>query len=848
MLSLPRMIADLKGSAAGWRPDSLASLSGIDVADLNRFMALRTAALQESLASEHSIRSLSAFARQLLHAAPLFEGYESEMNFEFRWSSAFSTAKRVTSSSVFFELAAVLWNLAADHSVVGILSDRKTVDGLRAGCRAFSFAAGALTVLRERVAPRVRGVTVPNLSDSGLQFAINLMLAQAQALFYLKAAMDVEGGSSTVTTGIVAKIAAQASLFYSRALVFLRQEPMASTIDASWVISVQYELKCYNAYAESYQAMAAKELALKTAKGYGEEVARLQKSIRLLRELLDSSKTFDKGLAALKLEPERMLKVLEARLVTAVKENNLIYLDPVPGESALSPVDGVVMAKAAADPLEFAVDPLLFAGVVSKEVRELAADLRNRLMDLSASVSAEANQAANAASALLSDMGLPGSLESVKAEGALPDSLWARVERVQAAGCMDDLRRRQADVSAKAERAGVSIEQLQRAMERERADDRAFVAQHPMAASSAGALDNIRATFLSLRDSYATARMADAALADVLESPEFKRAMELLSKDRSELNASLPSAVGSLTKVGTMALEQTLADLDRSLQERLRLKKQLEAQVNDDVVSEVQRRVSAGEELRKIETELLGRYSDMGRRVRELVAQQPQLLDAIVNNHQRFVEARSQDPQSALLDNAIAAIERSISQFTTVQSQMSDGLTFYTNLQARLSSLAQSLDDLCYAQHMMRRETEDQETSQRSRLEQERADAAFAQRLQDELKVSNSAEETASNSGRMNDPPQFSSNTAASAPKFSYPTFGGAPSVPPNAASEGRTYTYQHTTPVSQDSSLKPNESSETNAKLARLVEMGFRREDAVEQLRRYNNDERSALNALLGM
>ena len=842
-------MADLKGSV-GWRSDSLASLSGIDVADLTRFNTLRAAALMETSASERSIRNLSAYARQLLHAAPLFEGFESEMKFEFNWSSAFTTTKRVTSSSVFFELAAVLWNLAADHSVIGILSDRRSVEGLKAGCRAFSVAAGALTFLREKAASRVRGVTVPNLSDSGLQFALNLMLAQAQALFYLKAVMDVEGGTSTVTVGIVAKIAAQTSLFYSRALAFLRMEPMGATVDSSWIISVQYELKCYNAYAEYYQALASKELALKTAKGYGEEVARLQKAIRLLKELLASSRTFNKGLEALKVEPERMLKVLEGRLVTALKENNLIYLDPVPSEGALSQVEGVVIVKAVADPLEAVTDTLLFTGVVSKEVRAMAADLGNRLMDLVAAVSTEANQAANAASALLSDMGLPGSLESFKAEGALPDSLWARVQRAQAAGGMEDLRRRKAEVGAKAERAGVSIEHLQSVMDKERADDRAFMAMHPTATSSSGALENIRATFLSLRDSYATARMADAAVADMLERPDFAGAMEVLSKDRAELNALLPSRIGSMTQVGTKALEQALLDLNRSLQDRFSLKQQLEAQVNGDILSEVQRRVSAGEDLLKIEADLLGRCSDMTRRLRELIAQQPQLLDAVVTNNQRFVEARHQDPQSSLRDNAIAAIERSISQFTTMQSQLSDGLTFYTNLQARLSTLAQSLDDLCYAQHMMRKESEDQETSHRSRLDQEKADAAFAQQLQEELRVSDASIPTESTGRHTDKPPPPVVSTNASAPQFSYPTFGGAPSVPAGSAGVGRTYTYQHTAPVvaSQDTSLTPSDSSDTSAKLARLVEMGFRREDAAEQLRRYNNDERCALNALLGM
>jgi uncharacterized UBP type Zn finger protein len=38
------------------------------------------------------------------------------------------------------------------------------------------------------------------------------------------------------------------------------------------------------------------------------------------------------------------------------------------------------------------------------------------------------------------------------------------------------------------------------------------------------------------------------------------------------------------------------------------------------------------------------------------------------------------------------------------------------------------------------------------------------------------------------------------------------------------------------------------NDKVGRLVEMGFKREDVVAQLAKYNGDERSALNALLGM
>lgn len=80
--------------------------------------------------------------------------------------------------------------------------------------------------------------------------------------------------------------------------------------------------------------------------------------------------------------------------------------------------------------------------------------------------------------------------------------------------------------------------------------------------------------------------------------------------------------------------------------------------------------------------------------------------------------------------------------------------------------------------------------------------------------------------------------------QYGYPSFEHtpvpqyAPALPPPS------YTYQHTASVVSGAALDDAKDD----KVARLVEMGFRREDVVEQLRKYSGDERSALNALLGL
>jgi hypothetical protein len=86
-------------------------------------------------------------------------------------------------------------------------------------------------------------------------------------------------------------------------------------------------------------------VAKRTAVGYGEEVARLNLSLRLLTEL--TTMVTSKSVDAVKEEPRRMVGIVESLLREAIKDNNTIYMDRVPLESGLSPVEGVVMVRAA---------------------------------------------------------------------------------------------------------------------------------------------------------------------------------------------------------------------------------------------------------------------------------------------------------------------------------------------------------------------------------------------------------------------------------------------------------------------------------------------------------------------
>ena len=76
----------------------------------------------------------------------------------FSWADAFKTHKRVSIANVHFEKAAVIFNLGASWSQLGLAADRTTPEGIKTAAHAFQQAAGAFAMLREDVLGKIGGV------------------------------------------------------------------------------------------------------------------------------------------------------------------------------------------------------------------------------------------------------------------------------------------------------------------------------------------------------------------------------------------------------------------------------------------------------------------------------------------------------------------------------------------------------------------------------------------------------------------------------------------------------------------------------------------------------------------
>lgn len=243
-----------------------------------------------------------------------------------------------------FELANVLYNLASLYSQLAVSQNRSTSDGLKAACNYFCQAAGIISHLNKEIIPELRTVPPEDMDTMTLESLQQLLLAQAQECFWSKAVKD------GLKDSLIAKLAAKVSDFYDQAAEYGTK---SDTISTEWIHHMTAK---HHHFAAAAQYRASRECLEK--QNYGEEVARLRDSLVCVNEALKEARWINKAvlgdLNGLKLRVSEDLKRAE-------KDNDIIYLVPVPPKSELKVLSRAGMATPrippeVADPISYFAD------------------------------------------------------------------------------------------------------------------------------------------------------------------------------------------------------------------------------------------------------------------------------------------------------------------------------------------------------------------------------------------------------------------------------------------------------------------------------------------------------------
>lgn len=303
-------------------------------------------------------------------------------------------------------------------------SNRSTSDGLKAACNYFCLAAGVISHLKTNVIPELRSAPPEDMDTMTLESLEHLLLAQAQECFWQKAVKDGLKDAS------IAKLAAKVSDLYSEASDFgIKSE----SITSEWIHHMTAK---HHHFAAAAQYRAACDCLEK--RKYGEEVARLRDSLSCVNEALRESRYISKAVLA---DLNALKTRVQEDLKRAEKDNDMIYLIPVPPKPELKTLDRATMVaakvpKELSDPLSMlrengALGRPLFSKLVPYSVHVAAsiyADRRDRIV----------NQTIDELEALtarmhevLKSLNLPGSLQALEKPLGLPPGLISHAEEIR---------------------------------------------------------------------------------------------------------------------------------------------------------------------------------------------------------------------------------------------------------------------------------------------------------------------------------------------------------------------------------------------------------------------------------
>uniref|UniRef100_A0A7N0V9M5 BRO1 domain-containing protein n=1 Tax=Kalanchoe fedtschenkoi TaxID=63787 RepID=A0A7N0V9M5_KALFE len=614
----------------------------------------------------------------------------------FTWYDAFKPKQKALQQSIHLEKAAVLFNLGAVHSQIGLGYDRSTVDGRKMASHAFIAAAGAFAFLKENVASKasVGSSTTVDLTVECVGMLERLMLAQAQECVFEN---TIAKGS---TPGVCAKISRQVGIFYEEALAALNVAPLSQHFEKGWISHVQ--LKAAQFYAEACYRYG---LELHDKEEIAEEIARLKSGISALTEVKKSSK----GAAAQLLDAIAKLEGNMTRnLDRAVKENDRVYLMRVPSPGSLPPLPAFSLVKPM--PMNDVLDASkerLFASLVPDNSAKALSRYTEMVDEVIRTQAEKLQQASELTRVRLREMDLPDSILALEGHNSLPQDLKEDIEAVQISGGPAGL---EAELQQLRDLRRVNQEMLvqtEELLQKESREDGQFRGQfgtrwtrpqsstltknlqdrlNRFAANLKQAADSDERIERSVKDHY--------ALMSILDRHPIESALPSLSRPMMSLDANEDAVVG--------ALKQSLRQLETLGAQRAALEDMLkEMKRKDDILPKLMTSVGSTEDLFRKE---ISKYDHICEDIAQNIEAQEQLLLHIQAHNDEFSAIFNIEDYKASREKSYKQIRSAISKYQEIKENINEGLKFYVTLQDAITNVKQQCSDFVMTRSMQCRE------------------------------------------------------------------------------------------------------------------------------------------------
>jgi programmed cell death 6-interacting protein len=638
----------------------------------------------------------------------------------FVWADSFRPRIKTKGSSARFERACVLFNFAANQSLLARDTDRSTPDGQKLALQLFQASAGIYILLRDQIVPQCIAAGDPigtDLSDNAISMCASLMLAQAQAIFYEKAVKDKSSRS------LLAKLANQASNFYATS--FLSANQLSEHIDPSWAAHAKFQELLFLSAAHFQQAMSDKPNVVAKLSGFGPLVSRLRFA-RDIANQIDSIPNLAQNIIA-SIKPLR--DAIAAELSQLEYDNANVYMEMVPERNLLAPIGLVPAVKATTISLSELVDMSYVAPFVDLIDKLAPIEMKKKLEFLDN----ETNKIVNKFAETVGTFRLPpipfplapgvppvapGSPSGPESGWSINDEMWSKIARIQVIGGSLALDGQLATLHGLTGECEGMIVAINRALDEEERDDKncreRFGPLRFNRNPSNQINGNLRAQLSNYRQKLNMAIETNRKVRDRIASQD-KSLVGVLGKSRNEIDAIwAEKRLAAKQQIAARALNpetENLKEICRMAVEKLesfiaQCKKKSESfstsyGANSGRLGELMRSADADqfsksliEEANKdshaVTSQMMSQYS-------ELTAEVDKACGTLIS------KVNDASPTSGMTAYLNANWSQALDTCATIVlqgfSDVAEGVGFFNKLSDHLKKLKIQVDDFCFARN-----------------------------------------------------------------------------------------------------------------------------------------------------
>ncbi|KAF9171702.1 pH-response regulator protein palA/rim20 [Mortierella sp. AD010] len=645
---------------------------------------------------QNALNRLLKYHAQLVFISSKFP---IDTGIDFPWALVNGDKKMQSFRNMYYERACICFNIAAMYSQLGNNEIRSTADGLKRACSYFQNAAGTLQHLRDTIIPELRIAPTIDISTAALTVYIHLMLAQAQECFWQKGALD------QMRDGSIAKLAAKVADYYDVANEGATHSAMSSLFTTSWTSQMQAKALHFSAvsqYRKSCECISQNK--------YGEEIARLKVAERLVGSGLDLQRNLRETVVN---DLRSLQTAIHRNLSRAEKDNDIIYLEPIPPETSLTPIVKADMSKATVIPEISNPVPLmnehnmllgvpLFSRLVPFAVHQAASVYTERKERIvKEDIGGKFDELTGICYSQMQALSLPGALQALEQPVGLPPSLLSHIDEIQAEGGSRVLYEMLENVRTLSRQNAAILDEIFEALQQEADEDEAMRQRfqgrwnRPTSAS-------LTVAFVEQgkkhRDTLETARKSDLIVKNKLDTflSTWGRSLEILSSD--------PEIVDDLNML--------LEEVDQMIRaRRIKLEEVRRMADEDDIgpaLVAITNKLTANSSAVKIEPahfealfqEQLKKYDGYKRLVKEETATQEDLLMAIQENYKAFVASRKTNAAVQQREKALQNLEAAYQKFKAILGNLKEGTQFHRDFEKILVRLRDNCRDYFFARKM----------------------------------------------------------------------------------------------------------------------------------------------------